>query len=174
MTAIFYDSLIFPYIDSGRMERAASNHGEDSLSSITLRLSLPHVKIDNHENLMGSRDKEWDKTTGEKNRDRQKSAQKKNKLAFQEGQIMSFVRMKHQGIMASLSSFLQKIIKKKVWCYLKVLKNDIWPYACCLCIPSLVVLAAVNANFLIPVIVSLTVYLVHNECCEQEPHAGKW
>lgn len=58
MTAFFYDSLIFPYIDSGRMERAARNHGEDSLSSITLRLSLPHVKIDNHENLMGSRERD--------------------------------------------------------------------------------------------------------------------
>lgn len=48
MTAFFYDSLIFPYSDSEGMERAARNHGEDSLSSVTLRLSLPHVKIDNH------------------------------------------------------------------------------------------------------------------------------
>lgn len=64
MTAFFYDSLIFPYSDSGGMERAARNHGEDSLSSITLRLPLPHVKIDNHSNLMGSRER-----GGERDRD---------------------------------------------------------------------------------------------------------
>lgn len=48
MTAVFYDSLIFPYSDSKGMERAAKNHGKESLSSVTLRLSLLHVKIDNH------------------------------------------------------------------------------------------------------------------------------
>lgn len=58
MTAVFYDSLIFPYSDSKGMERAAKNHGKESLSSVTLRLSLLHVKIDNHQNLMESRERE--------------------------------------------------------------------------------------------------------------------
>lgn len=64
MTAVFYDSLIFPYSDSKGMERAAKNHGKESLSSVTLRLSLLHVKIDNHQNLMESRKRERKTETG--------------------------------------------------------------------------------------------------------------
>lgn len=64
MTAVFYDSLIFPYSDSKGMERAAKNHGKESLSSVTLRLSLLHVKIDNHQNLMESRERERKTETG--------------------------------------------------------------------------------------------------------------
>lgn len=48
MTTFFYDGLIVPCSDSRGMEKDAGNHGEESLSSVTLRISLPHVKIDNH------------------------------------------------------------------------------------------------------------------------------
>lgn len=48
MTTFFYDCLIFPYSDSRGMEKDAGNHGEESLSSVTPRLPLPRVKIDNH------------------------------------------------------------------------------------------------------------------------------
>lgn len=70
MTTFFYDSLIFPSSDSRGMERDARNHGEESLSSITPRLPLPRVKIDNHSNLMGSTER-WE----EKQRQKEKKTQ---------------------------------------------------------------------------------------------------
>ncbi len=60
------------------MERAARNHGEDSPSSITLRPSLPHVKIDNHYNLIA----ESGKSRERERRRKRDSVRKKEKKLF--------------------------------------------------------------------------------------------
>jgi len=62
MTAFFYDCLTFCHGDSREMEKAARNHGEESLSSITLRLPLPCVKIDNQRNLVGGKLQKGDRS----------------------------------------------------------------------------------------------------------------
>lgn len=54
-------------------EEAAGNLGEDSLSSITLRLSFPHVKINNWWNLMGSAASERQKEQQKKKKEKKKT-----------------------------------------------------------------------------------------------------
>lgn len=85
MTTFFYDCLIVPCSDSRGMEKVAGNHGEESLSSVTLRISFPHVKIDNHQNLMGSEERWKEK---QKQKDRKKQTKKSStKIFFQEDDI---------------------------------------------------------------------------------------
>lgn len=78
-------ALYCPAVTAGAMERAARNHGEESLSSVTRRLPLPCVKIDNRWNLMGSSETETEKTEADK---KVQERREKKKLALQ---IMSFL-----------------------------------------------------------------------------------